>query len=132
MRVRRMIHTMIARPFVILTAALVLAACVTAPNYQAASFAGRWEVEIQSELGPIEQNWEVDEERNGRITNLLDGSQLDMFNIRVDRRTVTFDAIFAIDDQSVPVQFQGTISDQTIVGEFISEFGNAQVRGLRR
>ena len=109
-----------------------LPACMTPGAYQAEEFAGRWEVELDSEYGPIEQTWIVDENLNGRIIHVLDGSTLDMFNVQVHRKDLSFEAIFAIGDDSIPARFVGIISEDALVGEFRTDLGNTTVRGLRR
>lgn len=109
-----------------------LPACMTPGVYQAEEFAGRWEVELDSQYGPIEQTWIVDENLHGRIVHVLDGSTLDMFNVRVKRQDLTFEAVYAIGDDSIPAQFVGIISEDALVGEFITDLGNTAVRGVRR
>jgi hypothetical protein len=113
-------------------AAAAISGCATVPENPGKIFVGKWEVEIESERGPIEETWYVKEGLVGRITHPLDHSTMDMFHIQVRKNKVSFDAIFDINGESVPATFTGTITDNTILGVYSTQFGDGYVRGLRR
>ena len=106
---------------------LMMAGCASSGGLDPA--VGNWDIVTVSALGTAEQTIVI----NGDMTGVLQaqGQELGLRNVVSEKGALTFELTFSIQGTDIPAKFAGTIDDDTVEGQLITQFGNASVTGSR-
>jgi ABC-type glycerol-3-phosphate transport system substrate-binding protein len=109
-------------------AAVLLSACAgtSAPH----PLVGAWEITIETPIGSMNANLQVNEDMSGELTSQeLGAASLD--GITVDGDAVSFSTTVDAQGQSLMLVFAGTVVGDVMSGSFNTDFGAIPVSGRR-
>ena len=94
---------------------------------------GSWDLTMESPLGTSHPTLMVAEDLTGNL-NMTEPEELTIpiSNTMVEGMVVSFDVTFDFQGQALAAKFGGTIDGDNITGEFVTDFGNATITGMRK
>ncbi|PCI78238.1 MAG: hypothetical protein COB20_06860 [SAR86 cluster bacterium] len=113
--------------FVSVMAGLILSSCVSQPNDP---LVGVWNVDLETPIGASSQVWRFTEDGKGEFESDLGSSKTD--DISLIGKTLMFTIYIDAGGQDIEMNFDGTIEEGSITGQFASEFGEFSVTGARQ
>ena len=108
--------------------ALFISACASVSEPH--PLVGDWVITIDTPIGAMDANLNVNEDLTGQMTSQdLGGAPLDA--VSVDGEAVSFSTTVDAQGQSMTLVFNGTVSEDQLSGSFNTDFGAIPVTGRR-
>lgn len=108
--------------------ALLLSACAgtSAPH----PLVGAWEITIETPIGAMNANLNVNEDMSGALSSQDLGSA-PLTGVTVNGDAVNFSTVVDAQGQSLTLVFAGTVTGDLMSGSFNTDFGAIPVSGRR-
>ena len=118
--------TKFIRTLSISTAFSLLVACAagTSPGV------GSWDVTIDTPVGSQAGVWTINADGTGTMGSDLGDQAIE--GIALEGNTIAFDVDIDAGGQSLSLSFSGTVNEDSLDGEFSSDFGPVPVSGSRQ
>lgn len=95
-----------------------------------ANLAGTWDVTTESQLGTLKRTLIIKESGEGSYNS--DTAQWPISNLKVEGDKVSYNVTVNAQGQDLPLTFNGTLSGDSLNGEYTSEAGTGTVVAKRR
>lgn len=109
--------------------ALFLSACAT--TAPVSPLVGNWLVTIDTPIGAMDANINVNTDLTGEMTS-QDLGVAPLSGVTVDGQSVSFTAAANAQGQALSLAFSGTVDGDALTGSFNTDFGALQVTGRRQ
>lgn len=109
--------------------ALFLSACAT--TEPVSPLVGNWLITIDTPIGSMDANINVNTDLTGEMTSVDLGSA-PLSGVTIDGQAVSFTAAANAQGQALSLAFSGTVDGDSLTGSFNTDFGALAVSGRRQ
>lgn len=80
-----------------------------------------WDMVSESDIGTIESVFTMNADGTASLSNEADGTSLAVNNLKRDGDMLTYDIVFEMDGQEIPLDFEGKFDGNSLTGEYLMQ-----------